>query len=241
MALSRNICPTGGVQHRMPRAALLTLVVVTGAACSSGQNTDCRWPEDPPRLLDLRVSSDVEHLHRDVELAEELAVRFADHSGRGPGPERQQLRVERCLEPLLAGVVSRHGVSRADVDLTQARLGERGLNLIVNIPVAAWFAVATLLTLRATRRRFAVPDETPAVVAATIASAVVLAAITTGFGRVWQMISETIRIGNGHLGGSRGFRLPWVQYSFEYFLVLMVAFLVIALVYHARRTVMARR
>jgi hypothetical protein len=47
------------------------------------------------------------------------------------------------------------------------------------------------------------------------------------------MLSEAIRIGNGHLGGQRGLRLPWVQYSFEYFIALWVGFLIIAVVYHA--------
>jgi hypothetical protein len=53
--------------------------------------------------------------------------------------------------------------------------------------------------------------------------------ITVGAGRVWQMLSETIRVGNGHLGGQRGLRLPWVQHSGKYFLIAIGAFALIAL------------
>jgi hypothetical protein len=56
------------------------------------------------------------------------------------------------------------------------------------------------------------------------------------------MISETIRVGNGHLGGQRGLRLPWIQHSGEYFLIAMAAFAVIAIVHHAalRRSMVER-
>jgi hypothetical protein len=216
----------------MRRSLAPVIGLVAAFGCSSGQNTDCRWPEEPPRRLDLRSDADAAHLRADVELAEELSVRFADRSGTGPGPLRQRLRLEKCFDPLTAGIVARHGVSMADVLGAQARIGERGLNLVVNLPVLAFFTVSTMFVLRATRRRFGV-EERVAIVAASAISAVAVAGLTTGFGRVWQMTSEAIRIGNGHLGGQRGLRLPWVQYSFEYFIVALAAFLLIALLYHA--------
>ncbi|HUQ89898.1 MAG TPA: hypothetical protein VM096_20215 [Vicinamibacterales bacterium] len=214
----------------MNRAAVLMLVAAT-AGCSSGQNTNCRWPDEPPRLLNLRIDADASHLMQDVERAEELSVRFADGSGFGPGRQRQQLRVERCYNPLIAGIVTRHGVSLADVLAAQQRIGQRGLNLVVNVPVVGVFALLTLLVLRNIRRRFD-PDEWVPVAIASAISGVFVAGLTTGVGRVWQMVSETIRIGNGHLGGQRGMRLPWVQHSFEYFGVALIAFVVIAVVSH---------
>ena len=216
------------------KGAALVLSLSAALGCSSGQNTECRWPDEAPRLLDLRIEDDAAHLMQDVELAEELSVRFADESEFGPGPARQRLRVERCYNPLVAGIMTRHGVSMADVLGAQRRIGERGLNLIVNVPVAAFFSVATLLVLRNIRRRFDGAGEHVAVAAASVISAVFVAGLTTGVGRVWQMLWETIRIGNGHLGGQRGLRLPWVQHSFEYFVVALVAFLVIAALYHFR-------
>lgn len=228
-----------GVQAGMTRAVVWMLPAIFVAGCSSGQNTECRWPDEARRALDLRVDADAQHLRQDIELAEELAVRFADNSGLGPGPARQQLRVEQCFEPLVAGITSRHALQRADVIAAQSRLGDRGLNLAVNVPVSVLFGVSTLLALRTIRRRFA--GERPAMLAATLLSSVVIATMTTGFGRIWQMIAEAIRLGNGHLGGLRGLRLPWVKYSFEYFLLLLGCFLLIAAVDHARRDARAPR
>ena len=232
MGASRRLVRAAKTLISLLRRLPLFLSLSAALGCGSGQNTECRWPDEAPRLLDLRIDLDASHLMQDVELAEELSVRFADESGVGPGPARQRLRVERCFDPLVAGILTRHGVSMADVLGAQRRIGERGLNLVVNVPVAVLFSVVTLLVLRNIRRRF--DGEHVAVATASVISAVFVAGLTTGFGRVWQMLSEAIRIGNGHLGGQRGLRLPWVQHSFEYFVVAMVAFLVIAAVYHFR-------
>ena len=214
----------------------LAVALVTAAGCSSGQNTECRWPDEPSRPLDLRSAADADHLMQDVELAEELSVRFADNSGAGPGPLRQRLRVEKCFEPLSAGIIARHSVSKADLLDAQARIGDRGLNLVVNVPVAAVFMALTLIVLGKVRRRFAANDERAAMVVASLVAALAVAGLTTGLGRVWQMLSESIRIGNGHLGGQRGLRLPWVEHTFDYFIALLAAFLVIAAVDHLRAT-----
>jgi hypothetical protein len=222
------------------RRAAAFLFIAAALGCSSGQNTDCRWPDESPRILDPRIDADASHLMQDVELAEELSVRFADQSEFGPGPQRQRLRVERCYDPLVAGIMARHGVSRADVLDAQQRIGERGLNLVVNAPVVTLFGFLTLMALRGIRRRFSGADERVAVAIASVISAVFVAGLTTGFGRVWQMVSETIRVGNGHLGGQRGLRLPWVQHTFEYFIVALIAFLVIALLYHRRAAAIRR-
>lgn len=218
----------------MARVMCLIVLCIGLGGCGSGRNRDCRWPEEPSGRLNLTNDVDVSHLKQDIELAEELSVRFADASGFGPGPQRQQLRVEQCYQPLLAGISTRHGVSSAEIAQAQGRLGERGLNLIVNAPVAGFFLIVTLTAQRSIRRRFSTRDERAAVVVAMLIAAVGVAGLTTGFGRVWQMISETIRVGNGHLGGQRGLRLPWVQHSGEYFLIILVAFLVIAFVYDPR-------
>lgn len=213
----------------------LVVLCIGLGGCSSGQNSACRWPEESSRRLDLTNDADALHLKRDIELAEELSVRFADASGFGPGPECQQLRVEHCYQPLLAAIAAHHEVSAADIALAQGRLGERGLNLIVTIPVVAFFSIVTLTVLRGIRRRFSAADERVAVVGAMSIAAVGVAGLTTGFGRIWEAMSETIRVGNGHLGGQRGLRLPWVQHSGEYFLVALVAFVVIALAYHTAK------
>jgi len=128
------------VSNDVMKRAATCLFIAAALGCSSGQNTDCRWPDESRRILDLRIDADASHLMQDVELAEELSVRFADESEFGPGPQRQRLRVERCYDPLVAGIMARQ----------------------------------------------------------------------------------------------RGLRLPWVQHTFEYFMVALIAFLVIAVVSHRR-------
>ena len=217
----------------MTRACAAVMVVTAAVGCGSGRNTECRWPDEPARLLNLGVAADAQHLRDDIELVEELSVRFADASALGPGPQKQQYRIEKCYDPLMAALVARHGVSMADVAAAQSRLGDRGLNLVVNGPVALFFIAATIFSLRWIGRRFAA-DERSAIAGATLVAGLVVPAITVGVGRIWQMLSETIRIGNGHLGGQRGLRLPWVQHSAEYFVITVAGFAVIALLYYAR-------
>jgi hypothetical protein len=216
----------------MTRASFLAVIVFVTCGCSSGQNTKCRWPDEPARVLDPNVDADAQHLMRDVELVEELSVRFADASNLGPGSDKQRYRIERCYDPLMSALITRHGVSTADVHRAQSRIGERGLNLIVNAPVAIFFGVATIAVLRWIRRRFA-RDERLARVGATTLAGLAVPAVTVGAGRIWQMISETIRVGNGHLGGQRGLRLPWVQHSNEYFMIAVAAFALMAMLYYA--------
>ena len=214
----------------MTRVLALAILLGLSAGCSSGQNAECRWPDEPPRPLNLSVRADADHLRHDIELVEELSVRFADASPLGPGPLKQRYRVDNCYDPLMASLVARHGVSMADVLAAQSRLGERGLNLVVNLPVALFFIVMSVLALRAIRRRFAA-DELLPIAGATLAAGIAVPFVTVAAGRLWQMLNETIRVGNGHLGGQRGLRLPWVQHSAEYFLIAVAGFAVIALVY----------
>src|SRR5689334_16027455 len=106
----------------MARSLAIVIAIAAALGCSSGQNTECRWPDEPPRILNLEVDADARHLAQDIELVEELSVRFADASPLGPGPEKQRYKVERCYDPLMAALVSRHGVTMPDVIAAQSRL-----------------------------------------------------------------------------------------------------------------------
>ena len=46
--------------------------------CSNGLNSDCEWPQEVASVLRIHDKLDAEHLLRDVELAEELSIRFGD-------------------------------------------------------------------------------------------------------------------------------------------------------------------
>ena len=84
---------------------LVTSLLASG--CSNGLNTSCEWPDESTRMPGIAVASDA--LIRDVELAEELSIRFGDERWP-PGPARQQGRDEQCLAPLLQHVADAHGL-----------------------------------------------------------------------------------------------------------------------------------
>ena len=57
-------------------SAILLSVFLGG--CSNNLNTSCLWPDESAVTFALRSPADAEHVVRDVELAEELSIRFGD-------------------------------------------------------------------------------------------------------------------------------------------------------------------
>lgn len=200
------------------------------AGCSSNLNTECEWPPEQPRPLSLSNAADARHLLHDIELAEELSIRFGDERW-GPGPSRTQGREDQCFAPLLQQIVDRHGVTLGDVHAARARLDDRGLNLKVNIPAAGFLGLITLFMLRSIGRRFSIAEEPmPALVAIVICS-LLAGVLTAGFGRLWEGALEVIRLGNGHLS-YRGLRMQWTRHSFAFAVLAAGAFLVTALAHY---------
>ena len=116
------------------------LLPVLLAGCNNDLNTSCRWPVESAVTLDPRVPSDAEHLVRDVELAEELSIRFGDERW-APGPVRAANRQEQCLAALFEHIAGLHGVTLTELEAARQRIADRGPNLLVNGPVA----VATIV------------------------------------------------------------------------------------------------
>src|SRR5262245_49035704 len=200
------------------------MVAVT-IGCVSG-NDDCRWPEEQSQRLDLQNPTDVHHLRKDVELAEELSIRYGDVRW-APGPTRQRGREEQCLEPLFDQIAQRHGLSIDDVVGTRASLDHKGANLAVNLPAALFFLFVTWLTLRQIHARFSFDDERLAIVVASVLAALAVGGFTVAFGRMWEGAVDMVRFGNAHLS-YRGLRQQWVQFAPALFVLSAVAFSVVA-------------
>src|SRR5581483_12140002 len=114
-----------------------------------GMNSDCRWPAEIARLLNMQAPADRQHLRSDVEAAEELGVRYADRD-RQPisilgvqvrarmreGGALQGLR-ENCAVKLFGEIEKTHGVTASDVSNARASLMNKGADLPVNVPMAA--------------------------------------------------------------------------------------------------------
>jgi lysylphosphatidylglycerol synthetase-like protein (DUF2156 family) len=202
----------------MPRVhlllSLLAAALTIGCFDSKEERSDCIWPAHGSTPLKLARESDRAHLTADVELAEELAIRYGDVRW-GPGTTRREKAARECLEPLFATIIAEHGVAREDIDTLRDSLSHRGMNLTTNVPMALlYLGVCTLVVLKI-GRRFSPSDELlPFAMMALLASGVVAVA-TVGVGWMWEMALETFRVGNTHLGPARGFRLQWFQYRRE--------------------------
>ena len=78
-------------KHEMPRSCLALLAVVALLSISAcilrpGMNSDCTWPPETVRKLDVASRADYRHLIVDAELLEELVDRYRFHP---PDEQRQ--------------------------------------------------------------------------------------------------------------------------------------------------------
>lgn len=222
---------------RVPIGVLVVAGLLTG--CSNGLNANCEWPEESARVLRVHDESDAEHLLRDVELAEELSIRFGDERW-SPGPARQRGRDEQCLAPLFQRITALHTLPLPDVVSARERIGDRGMNLAVNVPVGLVVGLLAVFLLRRIERRFSVLEEPLAVAGATVVSAVLIAGVTVATGRLWEAVFETIRLGNGHLS-YRGLRLPWTQHAIEFAAIATATFVVFSIAYFLLRWIRCRK
>jgi hypothetical protein len=210
----------------IPRLLIVSALLVATTACGS-RGDDCQWPAERPQSLNLAQPADARHLRRDVELAEDLSIRYGDVRW-GPGLERQRGRDEQCLTSLLAHIAQRHGVSIDEILKARESLAHKGANLAVNVPTALFFAVITWLMLRRIHTRFAAQDELPAIAMASLLAALAVGGVTVAFGRLWEAVFEMVRLGNDHLS-YRGLRQQWIQLAPTFFASSAMFFLLIAL------------
>ena len=203
--------------QRVWSRGFLLLIGFASAACilPPGMNTDCVWPLEASRSLDLTHGADARHLILDAELIEELVDRYRFHQ-----PNDQPACEER-----LSDVVARtHSITVSDVARARDRISEKGLNLPVNVPMAVLFIVAASGVIRKIERRFD-DERLPAIIALVMAS-VVLSALILLVGEFWTSIVQMIRVGSQHVGG-RVARLPWNRHEPQIFGIGIVAFWIV--------------
>ncbi len=195
-----------------PPVLILVLLGLSGCITRPGMNQDCRWPPESSMPLDLSSTSQSRHLVIDAELIEELVDRYRFH----PGADQQE-----CRARLTDAVARLHGSSVTEVLKARERVSERGLNLLVNVPVALLFLFAVLQVRKAIDRRFE-DEPVPAAITLTLAS-VVLSGLLVVVGEFWTSILEMIRVGGQHVGG-RVAQLPWPKHEREIFLIALCVF-----------------
>src|SRR5262245_34079965 len=201
---------TGG---ELGRSGLVVVVLsLCAAACidRTRVNTQCQWSPDVAGSLDLGDWPQLRHLYKDVELAEELAIRYADavhkerygYEGHGGLIENGRLRDE-CMASLMRSVAAAHDLPLATVEPARTR-GYRDprWDAGVVLSFATLYGWIAWLVVRAFARRFPIDDGWPALVAPALASLPVGVAALQLLA-LWGATLEAIRLGNGHVSSYR--------------------------------------
>jgi len=217
-------------------AVVLAFVVATGGCINrSGMNLDCQWPTDPPRPLDLRHADHLRHLAADIEVADELVVRYRDEKGgRRPRPWLGiQVRTRMsnlpsaehataCRARMTDAIVATHGVMPSQIADVAQRLAARGADLPVTLPVLLFYGFAAWVGAQAIRSRFA-DDPRPVQLVAVFLVSVAVAAAVVAVGGLWSGVFEIVRVGNEHLS-FRASRIAWPNRAPIWFLAAMIGF-----------------
>jgi hypothetical protein len=191
-------------------AALLLLAWTPGCVRRDGRNSDCRWPAETG---ERRV--DAGHLSADAELAEDLAIRYADARGlRTPyyvsGTDYDAAR-DRCMADLFGAIARTHGVP---VNSVSGSLGQNRalIDTAEIVPFVLLFCWGASAATRMIWRKY--PPAENGWLAGIVMLAflsLVLAAGSTLLGEVWCWYAESYRIGNHHMS-FRVQRLWWGQH-----------------------------
>jgi hypothetical protein len=213
---------------------LLLAGVVCFSACLPRHrlNSACSWTGDPSLALDLRRAADRNHLIEDVEVAEELGVRYGDAFKKRDGTVEEGRRRTDCTAALLANVAAIHGLPQKDVIETRgrrpARVDAAGLAVF-----ALLYGVASVRLVRALFGRIRVADAVAAFAAIALASVMTGAAGVLSL-NMFGVAVDVIRWGDlhGSYRASRG--LPWSRHWIDVFVAFAIVFWVIGLIEIAR-------
>jgi hypothetical protein len=190
---------------------------LSSSACilRPGMNSDCMWPPEAPRRLDLNNQADRRHLVLDAELVEELVDRYRFHV-----PNEQP-----ACEKRLTDIVARtHSVTVADLASARDSVSERGLDLLVNVPVAVLFVFTVAGISRRIEQRF--KDEPWLMNVTLVIASVAVAGLFVMVGEFWTNILQMIRVGSQHVGG-RAAKLPWRRHEQQIFFIGVALFWVV--------------
>ncbi|MGD1211534.1 MAG: hypothetical protein ABR973_09285 [Candidatus Acidiferrales bacterium] len=210
---------------------LLLLVSLSGCARPDRYNSNCEWPGETSVSLDMSNPAQQRHLSEDAQLAEDLAIRYADshkgiHSGHFEGEAEYARTREQCMTALFDTIGNTYGVTEGQVrdSLTHRRVD---LDLLVILSFAVFYCLAASNIARRVWQRFPPEEGWIAGTVATFITSGVVSAVGVGLGEVWSGIVETIRVGNGHLS-YRADRIPWTHHRLGLFISGVVLFWIIA-------------
>jgi hypothetical protein len=175
-------------------------------------NVNCEWTERDGRALDLRNTSDHQHLNQDVDIAIEVIMRSADaEHGRRYGFSAHGGYVDgggfrdACRETVFAAIADVHGLTLEQVRTARVtRTRDWRMASIAAVPFAALYYVAAVMLCRMWAARFSLDERRQRIVAFALTS-VALSIAGVQLAVLWFNMAEMLRIGNDHLGQTRAF------------------------------------
>lgn len=206
---------------------ILAILLVTGACVRrDGRNADCRWPAESQL-----ATPSAWHLASDAELAEDLAIRYADthHGLRTTGYVSGEAYVaarDRCLGTLFEAAALAHGIPAERVARALGA-NRAAIDTAVNLPFLLFSGVAAWFAARWVWRRYPLREGwTPGAVM-TLFLALSFAFASVMLGEMWSWFVEGWRLGNGHMS-YRAIRLPWARYRTELWTGMLLLFIAVA-------------
>ena len=132
------------------------LLLFTLPACidRTRLNATCEWTHDSARTLDLAAPADRRHLVADAQLAEGLAVRYADtehrrrsgYGGHGGLIDHGRL-LHECFGTLARRIEQDHGVAAVQIDEAR-RVRDPRFDLSVALVFVALYAFVSMRVAR---------------------------------------------------------------------------------------------
>jgi hypothetical protein len=209
----------------LPLLQLFLAVCLSACIPRSRLNTNCEWTHDRAFQLDLQQGADQRHLNSDVELAEELGIRYGDSFRKRDGRVEEHRRTTECTTTLFAQIAHIHGVTSDDVLKARGRRPAT-TDLTVLLSFAMLYGLVSSGLVGRTFSHFPVDEPAAALAAIAVVSTMVSASGLMSF-ILWADAVEIVRVGNGHMSYRVG-RLPWGQHWVDLFAAGVIVFWMIA-------------
>src|SRR4029450_12378065 len=141
---------------------LLTCLSLPACLPRDRLNVNCEWTERDRRALDLRKSSDQQHLNQDVDIAIEVIIRSADaehgrrygYNAHGGYVEGGRFRDE-CREKVFTAMADVHSLTLEQVrNASATRTHDWRIGLMVTVPFAALYYLGAVMLCRFWTTRF---------------------------------------------------------------------------------------
>lgn len=204
---------------------LAVSIASTGCVRRQGRNSECIWPEEPgAKTIDPNQLGDAWHLHGDVELAEELAVRNMDarvHSRTLNGRTPSEV-MNTCRDSLLKQISTLHSLPPKEVIRS---FGHRSLavDLAVIVPYLLLYSFSADLLSRWLFHRYPPEESASTALAMAFFCSLVFAIGGLLVGEEWSIAAESLRVGTAHLSYRVG-RLPWAHHRIVFFVLCLISF-----------------